>query len=95
MPRDVQQPVSTCCVGCLSTIFTRDSFFDNLINDFDVHLYVELSHLSEDILYYILLGGVEPTLLEKKSKKECICLCAKLVCAATGYYNRTLAQNLV
>jgi hypothetical protein len=45
-------------------------------------LNVELSHLSEDVLYYILLGGVEPTLLEKKNKKEFICLCAKLVCAA-------------
>jgi hypothetical protein len=58
-------------LGCPSTIFIRDSFFDNLINDlkskFDVHLYVELSHLSEDMLYYILLGGVEPTSLEKKN----------------------------
>lgn len=82
-------------LGCPSTTCIRDSFFDNLINNFDVHLYVELSQLSEDILYFILLGGVEPTiLLEKESKKEFICLCAKFVCGATACYNRALSQNL-
>lgn len=78
-------------LGFLSTAFIRDSFYNSLINNFDVRLYVELSQLRDDVLYYILLGGFEPTtLLDKESKKEFICICAKFVCSASACYNRAL-----
>lgn len=78
-------------LGCPSTAFVRDSFYNSLINNFDVHLYVELSQLRDEVLYYILLGGFEPTtLFDKENKKKFICSCAKFVCSAAACYNRAL-----
>lgn len=78
-------------LGCPSTAFVRDSFYNSLINNFDVHLYVELSQLRDEVLYYILLGGFEPTtLFDKENKKKIICSCAKFVCSAAACYNRAL-----
>lgn len=44
-------------LACQSSSYIRNSFFANLVNIFDVHSYVEVSHLNEGVLYYILLGG--------------------------------------
>ena len=47
-----------------------NTFFDLLIDNFDVHLYIELSQLDEELMYFVLLGGVEPTkILEENGKK--------------------------
>lgn len=61
-------------------------------------MYVELSHLNEDKLYYILLRGIELSSLseenEKTSKKKIIsCLCAKFVFGAVAFYNETMTSN--
>lgn len=83
------------CWGCPFTCYIRNSFYDNLVNNFDVHLYVELIHLNEDTLYYILLGGIEPTtVLEEHEKKDFICFCAKFVFGAIAFFNRAMASNM-
>lgn len=59
------------CLGALLLI--RNSFYDSLINSFDVHLYLELTHLNEDTLFYILFGVIETTtVLEEHEKKDVI-----------------------
>ena len=42
-----------------------------MIDNFDVHLYIELSQLDKEIMYFVLLGGVEPTTVfdENEQKK--------------------------
>lgn len=59
--------------GCSFTCYIRNSFYDSLINSFDVHLYLELTHLNEDTLFYILFVGIETTtVLEEHEKKDVI-----------------------
>lgn len=85
----VQQQVPACCIGV--SIHNLYSSNNSLIHNFDVHFYVELSELKDDVLCYILLGGIEPTtLLDNESKKELICLCAKCVCSESACYKRAL-----
>ena len=66
----------------------KKHFFYLLINNFDFHLYTELSQLDEELVYmYFLLGGEEPTkILEENGKKNC--LCAKIICCATAHFSR-------
>ena len=40
-------------------------FFDLVIDNFDVHLYMELSQLDEELMYFVWLGGVRPTTIKK------------------------------
>ena len=57
-------------LGCLCTSHRRNSFFDLLIDNFNVHLYIEFSQLEEEMMYSFLLRGVEPTQVWLKTNKR-------------------------
>lgn len=65
-------------LACRSSCYIRNPFFANLVNIFDVHSYVEVSHLNEGVFHFT--WGVElSTLLEEHEKKDFmnlfICIC--------------------
>ena len=70
-----------------------NSFFDLVIDNFDGHLYIELSQLDEELMYFVSLGGVQPTtIFDENEQKKIVCLCAKIICGATAHYSRVVAQ---
>lgn len=88
-PTALEQTCTLCLINLINqfqlvvfgwsfTCYIKNSFYDSLINSFDVHLYLELTHLNEDTLFYILPVGIETTtVLEEHEKKDIIWLCAK------------------
>ena len=57
-------------LGCPCTRHMINTFFDLLIYYFVVHLHIELSQLDEELMYFVLLGGVEPTQYWLKTNKN-------------------------
>ena len=50
-----------------------------VIDNFGVHLYIELSQLDEELMYFVLLGGVQPTtILDENEKKNVFAFVQKL-----------------
>ena len=77
-------------LGCPCTNHMRNAFFKFLIDNFNVHLYIELSQLDEKMMYSFLIGGVEQ--LNGNEQKELVCRCAKIILGATADYSRAIAQ---
>ena len=61
-----------------------DSFLDEQNNLYS-HSYIELPQLDEELMYFVLLVGVEPTpILDENEQKKFLCLSAKIICGATA-----------
>lgn len=57
---------------CPSTTYVRDSLYNSLINKFDVHLYVELSQLRENVFLLHFAWRIRTQYIVKQRKQETI-----------------------
>ena len=51
-------------------------------------MFIKLSKLDEELMYFYLLGGVESTTTLEENEKKIVRLCAKIVWAATAHFSR-------
>lgn len=81
------------CLGALLLI--RNSFYDSLINSFDVHLYLELTHLNEDTLFLHFIWGHRNNYSIRRTWKErCHLIVCKILCCVIPYLNRAMASKI-
>ena len=85
-------PFQHAVLCCPATEHIRDTFFNCIVNEFDVHLYYEITHMCNYDLYLMLLGGFPTTVLnDQHDQKSFICICAKFLCEASAYFSKATA----
>jgi hypothetical protein len=89
-------PFQHATLWCNDTEHIRDTFFNCIVNEFDVHLYQELTNMCDYDLYVTLLGGHPTTVLtDQHDQKTFLCLCARFICKASAFFSRATTQAFI
>ena len=79
---------------CSHTADQRNIFFDLIIENFPLDLYVELSYYNPGVLYCVMLGKQPSTELVKSELNDFRTLCFTHVVRSAADYNRMLNSIL-